>query len=99
MANRVSKKRVAILTKMANLVKNCQRVEQNLATLQEALLVLNGNSNNNMYLLTKRLSLTIMYVPENSHTCSILDITHLLNLRGNMYQIHVPLNQTHDYKQ
>lgn len=40
-----------------------------------------------------------MYVPENSHTCSILDITHLLNLRGNMYQIHVPLNQTHDYKQ
>ena len=40
-----------------------------------------------------------MYVPENSDTCSILDITHLLNLQGNMYQIHVPLNQTHDYKQ
>lgn len=35
--------------------KNCYRVDQtDLTTLQETLLVLNGNSNNNMYLLTKR---------------------------------------------
>ena len=44
------KKRVAILTKMAHLVKNCQRVDQNLMTLQDALLVLNGNSNNNVFI-------------------------------------------------